>query len=89
MVDVVEGAVEGMVEGVVEGRMQVSDQPQHHWLTDKSLTPHPPPPSPTRGEGELEVESWLEAPLPLWERGWGEGDRSFDSQSASTIIFKP
>ena len=35
----------------------------------------------TRREGELEVKSWLEAPLPLWERVWGEGDRSFGSQS--------
>jgi len=35
----------------------------------------------TRREGELEVKSWLEAPLPLWGRGWGEGDRSFGSQS--------
>ena len=35
-------------------------------------TPHPPTPSPSRGEGEQE-NSLLEAPLPLRERGWGEG----------------
>jgi ATP-binding cassette subfamily C protein CydD len=34
-------------------------------------TPHPPAPSPSRGEGEQ--EKILLAPLPLRERGWGEG----------------
>ncbi len=35
-------------------------------------TPHPPAPSPSRGEGEQDRHSSL-APLPLMERGWGEG----------------
>ena len=39
---------------------------------DEKRTPHPPAPSPSRGEGEQEGFPLL-APLPLRERGWGEG----------------
>jgi hypothetical protein len=56
------------------------------WLTDKTLPPHPSIPSPTRGEGRQEKYAGLKAPLPLWERGWGEGLLSFVSQPGARLL---
>ncbi len=64
------------------------DQSLGSWLTDKSFTPHPPTPAPTRGEGELELKPWLEAPLPLWERGWDEGTGVLSVNQAGQLPFR-
>jgi transposase len=55
------------------------------WLTDKTLPPHLSIPSPPVGEGRQEKYAGLKAPLPLWERGWGEGLLSFVSQPATLL----
>ncbi len=39
----------------------------------KSNSPHPLAPSPSREKGN---RTQVLAPLPLWERGWGEGSLS-------------